>query len=410
MTMVAQWVERLKKAFKGWGTDEDEVFAVLTEALGHMQEVISAFPDLEDELHGELTEKELKRALPLFYEVPPPRLINPEGVDDPQWASRLNKAFHPSGLFNGTDEDEVMLVLREANNVMQMGALTQLYDLNYTDDGLEEELYSELSGEDLKTAMRLYYTGFKKTPLPETTPPPSQPATETVQLPPRLPLTLVDVTLVPGPSVQELMDEVDTERAKIGLYPLNRDITKLSGNIYQWPQNFFNQQLTEPDLWTQMQNMQRIIELHDRAYKKDPKDIRDFIVDPLMKDIFNPIVDWLPLVPDSVKPDLKDGIRDGLKSGMFSLIETAIDNAEKMDDKTKKALKEAAKAGLSLKFPSGPPSLNSDSSDNAPVGGGSASSLEGPPAPDDSHTGPEEGKPYTAPGEKIIDSPSVPLP
>lgn len=409
---IPNWVERLKKAFQGWGTDEDEVEAVLKEAQGHMRELNAAYPELEDELYSELNKKELKQYLPLYYEV------NPDGTDPggarQKWVDDLYQAFNAGifgGVLGGTDEDTVMRVLGEANTPELMGELTALYNQQHGSElSLEDELYDELGGKDLKEALRLFYTGFPKKPEAAETSP-SQPPAGSLQLPPRFPLSLVDVTLVPGPSIQELMDEVDAERARIGLYPLNGNVNGLSGNVYLWPQQYFDQlQTEEQDLWTKMQNATRLIEMYDRAYKRESRDIRDFVVEPLMTDIFNPIVNWLPLVPDSLKPDLKDAIRDGLKSGIFSLIETAVDNADTMDDTTKKALKEAAKAGISLKFPNGPPPISGTSGGSSGTGGMPA---EGPPSPDDAtegDVGPEEGKPYKAPGETIVDSPSIPIP
>jgi hypothetical protein len=77
-----------------------------------------------------------------------------------------------------------MLVLQEANNAQQMGDLDQLFHERYPDeDSLEESLYSELSGKDLRMAMQLYYTGFGN----------STPTT------PSSPFIPVDGTIVPGP-------------------------------------------------------------------------------------------------------------------------------------------------------------------------------------------------------------------
>jgi len=202
---IDNWVERLKNAFDGLGTDEYEVLSVLTEAKGQMQELNSRYPELEDELYSELNEQELKKALPLYYEVPSPRRANPQGVDDPDWANRLYNAFHPSGLFNSTDEDALMLVLREAYNAGQMGALDKLFHERYPgEDILEESLYSELSGDELKSALRLYYKGLaRETNNTEGTGPEGIPGSETgssgtAQVYDKPRKIIVDGTIVPG--------------------------------------------------------------------------------------------------------------------------------------------------------------------------------------------------------------------
>jgi len=102
---------------------------------------------------------------------------------------------------------------------------------------------------------------------------------------------------------------------------------------------------------------------------------------------FNPIVDWLPLVPESLKPKLKDAIANGLKSAIFSLIETAIDDLESIDNKTKKTLKEAAKAGFSLKNPS----VSTSTVESTSTGSTQNNNSTTP------HAGPEERKPFEAP-------------
>ena len=208
-----------KSGFLGvGGCDDDAVIALLRQAQGSMNQVIqsysASFPgddSLEDAIYDKLNEKHLKSALPLFYEVPDPRPVNPEGVDDPQWASRLFDAFHPSGLFNCTDEDALMLVLREANSAKQMGALDKLFHERYPDeDVLEESLYGELNGNELKAAMQLYYTGFGTSTKSDSSFVPVDgtlvPGTEKRMV---IPLRLCDFNLDPYPEKEYRIESVD---------------------------------------------------------------------------------------------------------------------------------------------------------------------------------------------------------
>ena len=166
--LVAQLYDELAShGFLGIGGCDDKlVVQKLREAEGQMGELKQAYAQqhasdpLEDALYDRLSEKRLKEALPLYYEAPNPIVADPAGVDDPEWASRLYEAFNV-GFLGGTDEDEVMLVLQEAYNAGQMGALAKLYHERYPSElNLEDELYDELSGKDLKTALKLYYEGL----------------------------------------------------------------------------------------------------------------------------------------------------------------------------------------------------------------------------------------------------------
>ena len=379
---VDQWVSRLKEAFSGAGTDEEDVQKVLGEAKGQISTLVSSYPNLEDELYDELSGDELKDALRLFYEVSLPPSPNDSQVDEPQWVTRIYTAFN-AGLLGGTDEDEVLSVLRAANSAKQMGALSNIYKKKYPDElDLEDELYDELSGDDLMTALKLFYTGFDSNVQPPVT------------------TRKVYGTLIPL-NVQLLLQQIDQERAKLGLSPLSGKVTGLGESVFRWPHDFFDATPSKEDVWKKMEDATRLIQKYDRAFKRESKDVRDYLVDPLMKDIFNPIVDWLPLVPESLKPDLRDAISSGLKSGILSLIETAVDGLESVDDNTKKALKETAKAGFNLKFPLTP------ISPEAGTPGGVSQTNNDSTTP---RTGPEEGKPYKAPGEKILTTPSIPVP
>jgi len=164
---VDQWASRLKEAFSGIGTDEDEVYSVLNEAQGKMGTLVASYPNLEDELYDEFSGDELKQALHLFYEVtmPPP---SDTQIEDPQWVSRLFDAFNSGGILGGTDEDEIMSVLQAAKDANQMVALTTIYNQQHSDElTLDDELYDELSGDELRAALKLYYSGFEKNTQPQ---------------------------------------------------------------------------------------------------------------------------------------------------------------------------------------------------------------------------------------------------
>ncbi len=155
-----QWIARLKDAFSGIGTDDDEVYAVLMEAHGQIGAITANYPDLEDELYDEMSGDELKKALHLFYEVSQSTSSSTD-ISDPSWVSRLYEAFN-AGLFGGTDEDAVYDVLQKALDEGQMNPLARAYARQYPGElSLEDELYDELSGDELKKALRLYYKGLK---------------------------------------------------------------------------------------------------------------------------------------------------------------------------------------------------------------------------------------------------------
>lgn len=156
---VDSWVDRLKKAFSGVGTDEDEVFAVLTKAAGQIASITAEYPDLEDELYNELSGDELKKALRLFYEVQQSTSSSTD-ISDPSWVTRLYDAFN-AGFLGSTDEDAVYDVLQKALDNGQMQPLARAYARQYPGElSLEDELYDELSGDELKKALRLYYKGL----------------------------------------------------------------------------------------------------------------------------------------------------------------------------------------------------------------------------------------------------------
>lgn len=158
---IDSWVDRIKNAFSSIGTDEDEVYAVLTAAQEKKQigSLTASYPDLEDELYDEMSGEELKKALRLFYGVPTSTSSSTD-ISDPSWVSRLYDAFN-AGFLGGTDEDAVYDVLQKALDEGQMNPLARAYAGQYPGEpSLEDELYDELSGDELKKALRLYYKGL----------------------------------------------------------------------------------------------------------------------------------------------------------------------------------------------------------------------------------------------------------
>jgi hypothetical protein len=163
------WVSALNNAFNSGlfgGTDEDEIVRVLTEAQGQIctleskySQTYSGEMNLENELYDELSGEELKSILHLFYEFDKSKTYLPV-VENPQWADKIHEAFNSSLFGMGTDEDQMMNVLIETQRKQQAGELSALYKQKYGSD-LEDDLYDELSGDERKEALRLYYGGFK---------------------------------------------------------------------------------------------------------------------------------------------------------------------------------------------------------------------------------------------------------
>ena len=91
-------------------------------------------------------------------------------VEPGQLARRLYDAFNIPGFLGlgGTDEDEVLKVLRIARDAGVMSEVKVIYSTEHPDElGLEEELYDELSGNDLRVALRLYREGLGTTTPPK---------------------------------------------------------------------------------------------------------------------------------------------------------------------------------------------------------------------------------------------------
>jgi hypothetical protein len=153
---VSELAARLREAFRGPGTDEEEIYDVLSQPATTVRAVRSYYDahfddhtrkglieDLKDELSGD----ELARAL---------RLLADAGITDvespPILARKLREAFR--GL--GTDEDEIYRIL--AFPPATVRAMINYYNdhLNdHTGKGVAEDLRDELSGQELKRAMSL---------------------------------------------------------------------------------------------------------------------------------------------------------------------------------------------------------------------------------------------------------------
>lgn len=88
--------------------------------------------------------------------------------DVDQLESRIYNAFNDSGILGlgGTDENEVISVLTSAKENGMMKELIMRYAQNHPGEpSLEDELFDELGGEDLRSAMPLYYEAMTpKTP------------------------------------------------------------------------------------------------------------------------------------------------------------------------------------------------------------------------------------------------------
>ncbi|MGE5670147.1 MAG: hypothetical protein ACM31E_01805 [Fibrobacterota bacterium] len=164
------WAEDLRTAFDsglfGWGTDENGVYNVLCKAKDQMGALTAKYkakfpdrPTLDQELYDEFSGDERKTALRLYYGCGTDAFYSPT-VDNPEWVSQLKEAFD-NGLFGGTDEDLLFSVLQSAAGKKQIGELSALYRQQYG-CSLEDDLYDELSGDDLKKAMPIYYGGHSQ--------------------------------------------------------------------------------------------------------------------------------------------------------------------------------------------------------------------------------------------------------
>jgi hypothetical protein len=79
----------------------------------------------------------------------------------------------------------------------------------------------------------------------------------------------------------------------------------------------------------QMEDMAKLMDLYDRAMPWDDKrDLRDFLVAPLMKDIIEPLVKKFPLISDDLKKVAREGLPDALRDPIDSLLKGPTDTEQ----------------------------------------------------------------------------------
>jgi hypothetical protein len=163
-------------------TDEETIYKVLTNAGkdDYILDLTTFYNNtygqkgelsLEDELYDELSGDELMKALRLYYQ-PEKALETLTEIDTgakkfTAEAKALYNAFQKKNfwIFSGTDEKGVIDVLKKAYTEKAMAYLKNAYNSEYvskTGLTLEETLYDELSGGELKEAAQTYYKGILK--------------------------------------------------------------------------------------------------------------------------------------------------------------------------------------------------------------------------------------------------------
>lgn len=170
MSQIDKWVERLDEAFKkglfGWGTDNEEVIAVLKEAKGQIPTLKKSYderhpgkPYLEKKLLREFERREKKKeVMRLFYGFTD-QMKNRTGLS----TYHLNDAdlLRDAIVRLGTKKKQLMAVLARNSKKSEMPLLhATFYEKTRRD--LEDALYRELNGDDLVDALQLYYYGFNR--------------------------------------------------------------------------------------------------------------------------------------------------------------------------------------------------------------------------------------------------------
>lgn len=395
------WAKRLYDAFNYGSfdtTDEDEIKNVLNDAGSTIPD-LSVYYDntygpknelcLEDELYDELSGDDLKKSLHLYYQIPESTKYLSGSSDKSnmsQAAQSLYNAFNSSMLdgiginAGGTDENTVFEVLAAANRDKHMIQLNNTYNSTYTPQNelcLEDELYDELSGGDLEIALRHYYTGIAKE--------------MGILKPTRI---LCDGTCAPrvDESQNSLYDLIDIERSALNLPLMMGNGNLLLMPDYKW---FFT---NDTNLWEKLERNQRLIEYYDRILPRQNTDPRDFIIKPLMRDIFEPLVEALPL-SDNLKKKIIEALPDALKTAIDKGIQAIFDGIEGLDSQQKEMLSKTYEAAIKMvSSPQQKPANN-------PPGGPPYS----PEPKTPTHTAADEGKPFEAPDETIVDLPEVEL-
>lgn len=159
--MLAQVAATLRKAMKGWGTDEDAIYAALS---GRTQEQVDAIAaaylqaygvDLYADLRDELTDKELEHLA----------IFSPTNAPGKQGSKQQTAAFADQVAHQldqamdrlGTDEEAIYAALGGRTQA-QLHQITLAYK-RLTRRELEDDLRDEMSGSELTHALDLLYQG-----------------------------------------------------------------------------------------------------------------------------------------------------------------------------------------------------------------------------------------------------------
>lgn len=156
----AQLAHQLREAFRGIGTDEDEVYRVLSLSPATVQATYvyydAHFNDhtgsgLIEDIKDEMSGSELGRAM-ILLENAGIAVKGLQAETPAQLAGEMREAFR--GL--GTDEDQVYRILSYPPD--QVRAMVNSYNENFNDHtgkGLIEDIRDEFSGEELEKAVSL---------------------------------------------------------------------------------------------------------------------------------------------------------------------------------------------------------------------------------------------------------------
>jgi len=152
--------QKMREAFRGLGTDEDEVYRILSMPPATVQAIYAFYEanlndhtgrGLIEDIKNEFSGNELGRAMILLSNAG--IAVKDFEADTPeQLARKMREAFRGWG----TDEDEVYRILSYPPD--QVRAMINYYNDNlndHTGKGLVEDIKDEFSGSELEQAMRL---------------------------------------------------------------------------------------------------------------------------------------------------------------------------------------------------------------------------------------------------------------
>jgi hypothetical protein len=168
--VIDQWVKDIKDAFNA--SNPAKAAAILAEAQSNsrMNDLKMRYGanQLLNDIYNKTDENALKSALYPYYSIKDDWTTAAENTSTnqiPSWVDRIYKAFNISTLIflDRTDEEEVYKVLDEAKSGSLMFALTKSYNYWYqrTELSLENELYDEMSGKELRKALTIYYEALE---------------------------------------------------------------------------------------------------------------------------------------------------------------------------------------------------------------------------------------------------------